>query len=266
MRLHFLAGLPRSGSTLLANVLSQHPDVYVSGTSALPLCIERVQEVLSNSPEVQSDLATVPGAYENYLAAMRGLTEGWYSDRPEATVIDKGRGWVLHRALLDQLHPGSQVIACVRDPRDVVASVERQHRNTALFNSPVARTVHDSAEMLMMKDGIVGGPIHHIEDLIRRRLTGVTWVRYESFVIDPAGTLGKLGDALELEPFGWDFEHVTNVATDLDAIYRGKYPHDGSGPIKPSGSDWRDVLDGDLAAKIASVYPLYMHTFGYQAV
>ncbi len=263
MRLHALAGLPRSGTTLIANVLSQHPDIHVSGTSALPLCLEAVQNTLSTAPEVQSDLANVPGSYERYLAAMRGLCDGWYSDRPEPTIIDKGRGWIMHRALLSQLYPDAALIVSVRDPRDVIASIERQHRKTAAFNSPLARTAYESAELLMAPDGMVGGPIRFIEDLTRRNLPGVVCVRYESLVTDPAAAISRVHDPLGCEPFEHGYRKVENVASDLDALYRGKYPHDGSGEIKPTGRSWQDTLDPDLAALIAGRYPLFMQTFAY---
>ena len=34
-RIYFLAGLPRSGSTLLANILAQNPQIYVTPTSGI---------------------------------------------------------------------------------------------------------------------------------------------------------------------------------------------------------------------------------------
>lgn len=263
MKLHALAGLPRAGSTLLANVLSQHPDVYVSGTSTLSQAVEAVGGVLSNNAEIQAELANVPGSYERYRTALAELAHGWYCDRPEAHIIDKGRGWIKQRGLLEQVEPGSAMIVCVRDPRDVIASIERQHRRTAIFASPIAPTIYDGAETLMKQDGMVGGPMRWCEDLIRRSLPGVVWVRYESFVAAPDVALKKVHEALGTEPFAHDFENVENVSTDLDALYRGKYPHDGSGNIKPGGHHWSDVLDEGLAADIASVFPLFMQTFGY---
>jgi sulfotransferase len=263
MNHHALSGLPRSGTTLLANVLAQHPDIYVSGTSALPLCIEAIQNTISGAPEVQADLANVPGAYERYLAAMRGFIDGWYADRDETHVIDKGRGWIMHRALLDQIAPGSALIICVRDPRDVVASIERQHRKTAVFNSPLTRTIYESAELLMQPDGMVGGPMRFCEDLLRRNLPGVVWVRYESLVTDPTTTIARVHQAIGCKSFGHDFSNVDNTASDLDALHLNKFLHDGAGEIKPTGRNWQDAIDFDLAAKIAGRYPLFMQTFAY---
>ena len=76
--------------------------------------------------------------------------------------------------------------------------------------------------------------------------------------------MARVETELGLEPFGHDFEGVENVATDLDALYRNKYPHDGSGAIKPTGHHWSEVIDEQLAANVAGVFPLYMQTFAYE--
>jgi sulfotransferase len=264
MKLHALAGLPRSGSTLVANLLSQHPDVYVSGTSPLVDCVEAVMNVLTGSTEAQGQLANVPGTYESYVRSLRALTEGWYEDHGEDFIFDKGRSWVMFRDLLGQMHPGSQMIVCVRDPRDVIASIEKQNRRTPVFHSPLARTIFDAADLAMKPDGMVGGPIRFIEDLIRRNAQGVIPVRFESFVSDPAPTMQRIYGAIGCREFENDFEHIENVSPDLDALWRGKYPHDGSGAVTPSDHGWRNEMDQGLADNIAAAYPLYMETFGYE--
>lgn len=265
-RLHTLAGLPRSGSTLLANVFAQHPDVTVTGTSALCTAVGAVATVLATSEEVKSDLANVPGSPERYAEAMRGLIAGWHSDVETDIVIDKGRGWALHRVLLDEILPGTVTIMCVRDPRDVMASVERQHRASGVFPSPFGQTLYAQADTLLSPEGVIGGPLRLCEDLIRRKLGSVEWVRYETFVLDPLATMRHLEQRLGIDKHKWDFDNVENVATDLDALYLGKFPHEGSGAIKPSGTAWTDVLSDDLAELIAGVAPLYMSTFGYTEV
>ncbi len=272
IKVHTLAGLPRSGSTLLLNVLAQHPDVSVTGTSALSQAVEAVATVLSGSPEVQSDLVNVPGSPERYAGALRALIEAWHSDAETPVVINKGRGWAAHRLLLDSVMPDSVLIVTVRDPRDVFASVERQHRETGMFNSPFGGTIYEMADTMLAPQGIIGGPLKWCEDLIRRNHKSVEFVRYETFVRDPLTVLAKLETRLGLaqesekkgkKPFAWDTDNVVNVSTDLDELYLGKFPHEGSGPIKSNGSSWTDTLAEDLANLIAGVAPLYMQTFAY---
>ena len=55
-QIHFITGLPRSGSTLLCNVLNQNPEFYAGSTSPLPALVNTLVNCLSNSPEVQAAL------------------------------------------------------------------------------------------------------------------------------------------------------------------------------------------------------------------
>ena len=261
--IHMLCGLPRSGSTLLGNVLEQHPDIWVSGTSSLSACVQDVSRVISNSEEVKSELASDPANLERYRNSLLGLIRGRYSDI-DKVVIDKGRLWTAMRPLVDEILPESKFIVCVRDPRDVIASVELQHRDTAIFMQEGDQTLIQYAESLMLKDSMVGGPIWHIEDLLRRQLTdNVIFVRYETFTLDPQTTMQRISDELKLNEFKWDFKNVTNRERDEDAIWRNKFPHKGEGEIKPSIGSWKDVMDEELASQILNVYPLYKATFGY---
>ena len=50
----FLASIPRSGSTLLASLLGQRPDTYVSPTSNLDSIMGAVVTAYTESPETQA--------------------------------------------------------------------------------------------------------------------------------------------------------------------------------------------------------------------
>lgn len=263
MTIHALAGLPRSGSTLLANILAQHPDVYASGTSVLANVVDAAQTVLSNDPTVVSELNANPGMYQRYQSALRGLIGGLYAGIEEPCIIDKGRGWAGLWGLAQDIDPESRLIVTVRDPRDVIASIEKQNIKSGIFKSPVAPTLRDAAEQLMTVQGLVGAPIKMAEDLLRRRSPNVLFVRFESFVVDPKPVMDKISEHLSLEPFKWDFENVENRGGDNDAVWRGKYPHDGSGSVHPPQESWQDFLDPELAGLIAGVFPFYMSTFSY---
>lgn len=263
MTVHALAGLPRSGSTLLCNILNQHPDVHASSTSPLFGCVAAVADTLTASPEAKAGLANIPGAYENYLVAVRNLVAGFYEHRPEAVVIDKGRGWATRPALLGQIDPEARMIVCVRDPRDVVASIIRRDRETALFAAEFGLAIQDQVTNLTSIEGIVGGPIHFVESMLRTN-TPAAWVAFERLAANPDLVLERLSDALGLDAHKWDFKNVENTSTDLDALYNGKFPHVGAGEVTPPKVPWTETLPADAGAYILSLCPTLAQTFGYE--
>jgi hypothetical protein len=101
------------------------------------------------------------------------------------------------------------------------------------------------------------------EDLLRSQRPGVVWVPYEAFVANPVAVLAKIQLAVGCEPHDYDLDNVENVSSDLDALYRNKYPHEGSGAVKPAGRHWSELIDAELGRLIAGVFPYFMRTFGY---
>lgn len=261
MNFHTVAGLPRSGSTLLCNLLNQRPDTRVSSTSALPTVLRNVSEVLTNSPEVTSDLATDPDAAERSVRVLRGIIDSWHATRTEDIVIDKSRGWAQAALLLQRVVPDAAMIVTIRDPREVFASVERQHRRTAEYAS--TDTIFARADTMMSPEGLIGGPIQHVEDLVRRRLPRVLFLAYTALAADPVGSMRRVDAAFGLDEFGYDTVNVESTATDLDVLYRNKFPHDGSGPVEERQAGWGDVMNDELAGLIAGRWPFFMQTFGF---
>ena len=53
---HVICGLPRSGSTLLCNILAQNPAFNVLHTSALPSLVEYFAKGVTDIPEIKGML------------------------------------------------------------------------------------------------------------------------------------------------------------------------------------------------------------------
>jgi sulfotransferase len=85
---HFLAGLPRSGSTVLAALLNQHPSVHASGTSGMGELMFNTFQAWKNSSAEQA--APQP---EQIKAVLRGIMDTKYSNVDKPVVIDKARNW-----------------------------------------------------------------------------------------------------------------------------------------------------------------------------
>ena len=86
----FMAGLPRSGSTLLSSILSQNPEIY-SGPNS-PMC--GMMFNLERSIYASEQYAAYPKP-EVMSKTVTGLLDGYYSDIDKPFVIDKSREWPL---------------------------------------------------------------------------------------------------------------------------------------------------------------------------
>jgi tetratricopeptide (TPR) repeat protein len=118
----FIVGMPRSGSTLVEQILSQHSQVHGAGE-------------IKDVGRLVIDLSTRLGGTETYpeclskmdadmtreLAASH-LAQLKRRDSSAARVTDKMLDNFFHLGLLATLFPQSRVIHCKRDPRDVCLS------------------------------------------------------------------------------------------------------------------------------------------------
>jgi tetratricopeptide (TPR) repeat protein len=119
----FIVGVPRSGTTLVEQVLASHPQVFGAGELYyLSHCVARIVDSLSVSPDDYPrclDLLTAGQVNETagvYLRSLRALN-------PAARrITDKMPLNFAHLGLVSMLFPESRVIHCVRDPLDTCLS------------------------------------------------------------------------------------------------------------------------------------------------
>ena len=85
--LHFIAGLPRSGSTMLANILKQNPNVHGESVSSLSSIFGSINASWATMESNQE--------YPNYAAKSGVLTavlQGYYNHINKPIIFDKDRG------------------------------------------------------------------------------------------------------------------------------------------------------------------------------
>jgi len=273
MKFHVIAGMPRSGSTLLCNILNQNPRFHASSTSCMAQTVRSISNLWSKSPEIKSEMIVAKDVTQaRMVRAVRSLVEGWYHDQAEV-VFDKGRFWNMNAQVLNQLFSDAQLFVCVRDLRDIFASVEKQHAKNPLLddaNDAEELTSYNRADRMFAPKGLLGQQIMGIEDLARRGLKNqkgkpfAHTIAYETFVRSPQLILDRVYAVTGEEPFEHDFENVENTATDVDGLYNYKFPHVGAGKVVDPGTDWREHVPADVAQLIMRTFPNYNRAFGYQ--
>lgn len=271
MQLHVITGTPRSGSTLLRNILAQNPAFHVSATSPLTNALFALQQVMSRSDELKSELiADTEGTQQRLLRAFHGFVAGWYSEHKDKTCFDTSRAWSPLAQLHAQLFPGSIRIVCVRDLRAIFGSIEKQHAKFPLLDAVEnvqQKTVADRATRLFSPGGLIGASVSGVEDLIRRQLPRTVLVQYEWFVRNPDQTMERIYSALRMAKFEHTFDNVKRRTTECDALYLNKFPHEGSGEVTSDSLDtWRPFCPPDIEREIMIKFPGYNRAFGYVGV
>ena len=128
-KIFYNASLPRSGSTLLQNVLAQNPDIYATPTSGVSTLIQSAKETYSKRAEfaaVDKDLMK-----KAFLGFLRGGLEGYaYNLSDKKYILDKSFNWAGDYYLLKYIFNGEspKIIIMIRDLRETIASMEEQYR------------------------------------------------------------------------------------------------------------------------------------------
>jgi len=259
--MNVIAGMPRAGSTLLCNLLNQNPSFQATSTSILPGMIMLMSQYWSNSLEIRGALINDRLATEVRMRdTMLAIARAWYPT--DKTVFDKGRQWTGNLPLFFKVFPTGKVIICLRDLREIVASIEKQHLKNPILNVAPGMNVRQRVSKMLAPKGMLRICLNGLRDILERKLD-VYFLRAEELTRFPQQVMERLYAFLEEPTFEHTLEGVLNTAEDVDALYLHKYPHEGSGDIYPLEPSWQKYLSDGLASEITSAFPWYNEAFGY---
>jgi sulfotransferase len=131
-----VTGLPRAGSTLLCQLLAQHPEVHCEGHSS-PLCntLLGIRRLISDDTFFLSQFdSSFEASYAHLASAMQGFLRGWNHDVQKKSVVDKNRAWLHAVELLLSIEPDAQLVVCLRELGQIYGSIEAQHQRTILVD------------------------------------------------------------------------------------------------------------------------------------
>jgi len=219
-RFHFLSGLPRSGSTLLAAILRQNPRFHAGISSPIASFFTGMLDQVAAGSEF-GPLVT----QDQRRRLLRGLFQNYYADKPEdAVVFDTNRLWSAKLPAILDLFPQARVIACVRNVAWVMDSIERLYRanpfeNTRLFGDAIERnTVYSRVDTLGQRNRLVGFAWSALKEAFYGEHAGsLLIVDYELLAKAPGKVLPLVYQFIG-EPWydGHDFERIEFDAPEFD--------------------------------------------------
>jgi len=256
----FLSGLPRSGSTLLANILAQNPRFHASATSGILDVIFGVRNHWDNLPQFQAmpDRIACESAK---LRVLGGILESYYSDTSAPVIIDKSRSWLAHLELAEAiLGVQAKVLVPVRDVREVLSSFERLWRKASASRQVPQeakyyvefQTIEGRCAVWAQGDQPLGLACNRLRDAqLRGFRDRLCFVPFEALTTEPEATLARIYAFLDEEPFAHDFDHVVQVTQEDDRIHGFPDLHRIRPQVQPVPVTWPTIL-GEAAAPYAN--------------
>ena len=235
-----VTGLPRAGSTLLCQLLAQHPEIECEGRSS-PLCntLLGIRRMISDDQFFLSQLDnSFDASYAHLASAMRGFLSGWNHDCDRKVVVDKNRAWLHAVELLLHIEPEARLLVCIRELGQIYGSIEAQHQRTILIDFIDHLADFDRfgrADMLFAKDKAIGAPLvslHAVPDLPEGVKERLYFVRFEDLIERPVACMSHIYAWLGLSKFEIDPEKLEMLRSrESDSHYHMKYMHNQAGRI-----------------------------------
>lgn len=168
----FIVGMPRSGTSLVEQILASHPQVYGGGELTDLWALINTLPALTGStyPEVANGLSQdiVDRLAQDYLRRLDSLS-------PDALrVTDKLPHNFLHLGLIEHLFPDARVIHCTRNPLDTCLSIYFHDFN---LNNLYARDLNELGRYYQAYAQLM----QHWQQVLRIPMIEV---RYEELVAD----------------------------------------------------------------------------------
>jgi sulfotransferase len=258
--LHYIAGLPRSGSTLLSSLLNQNPRFYSGPSSPVIGIMMQIQQDLVNN-----ELYT---AYPKPIQAtelVSSVTSHYYSDVDKPVIFDKNRSWTNNFGMITGFLTDNPKILCpVRDLSEILTSFITMHRRNPyevggrinfidemLIKSNIPLTDDNRCQFLAGDNGILGQSYLGMQQLVmdgKQRF--LHFVEYNDLMTNPAETMRKIYDFLEEPYFEHDFKNITNSHREDDAkIYGLADMHEVRSTLGKTSADPASVLSPEILSQ-----------------
>lgn len=217
---HFLAGLHRSGNTVLSSILNQNPDFYVSPISPLVeymwRCHDDDFEGSQTNPRIHSKNKMISEMIKNY-----------YEDIDKPVIIDRSKSWANPDNIVmlkEYVSEKPKVIFTIRPLRECVASeikIRKDYILSSMRNEqyPINNkvSINDNIAEYILQGNLYLTESFAIQSLSNPSNSGIIHlVDYHELINSPTNTINSIYNFLDLPEYQHDFKNIKRIEHELD--------------------------------------------------
>lgn len=269
-KIFYNSSLPRSGSTLIQNILAQNPDIYSTPTSGVVGMMISARNVYSSLPEFKAqDEKTMENGYKSFLK--NGIYGFYNAVTDKKYIVEKSRGWGIEYKFIDFYEPNPKVICMVRDLRGVFASMEKKFRSNpqkelGIINwETLQGTTTDKRISTWSSQAPIGPAIDSLYQVLLEGLhEHFLFVKYEDLCSNPSEEIVRIYDYLEIPFFEHDFENIEQLTHEDDRFHGVFGDHTIRNKLGKLEENYEDILGETGCQIITSNYKWFYDVFEYE--
>ena len=224
---YFMAGLPRSGSTVLSAILNQNPRFYSGPSSPVLSTMYTVENHLAND-----ELFNGYPKPEQAQLIISNIINQFYSDVEKPVVIDKNRAWTVRVPYIEgYIGQQAKIICPMRDIDEILTSMimmirrnpyqEGQSRinfiDEQLVKLNISLSDDNRCEYIAGPQGTLGQSLNAIQEGFKQGFSDrIHFVEYKDLVNRPEETLKSLYEFLGEEHYEHTFDGLENQNQERD--------------------------------------------------
>jgi hypothetical protein len=212
-----ICGLPRTGSTLLINMLMQNPAIHGEGASLLCELMWQTHQVCEHNPPLFANNKT-----ETKKDILSALPHLYYKAVNKPIIIEKGRTWC-HPANVkiwtENVNPNQKFVVLVRPVQDVMKSLV----SLRIKNNWQGDLYHDliqpgSEPIYRAAEAIFYGKFQPQENFL--------YIDYRDLIAAPLEVLDLIYEFYGWEKFPHNIDHIEQVCREDDIFHSLEGMHD----------------------------------------
>jgi sulfotransferase len=255
---YFMAGLPRSGSTLLSSILNQNPRFYSGPSSPVLSAMFSLEEnfkdnELYNGYPKPNQVREIIGSVPHHF----------YSDIKKPVVIDKNRAWTRRvRYIEEYIGQQAKILVPVRKVDEILTSfLTMIHRNPfqegqprvnfldeQLIKTNISINDYNRCMYLLNSGGILYDSLESIKLAFDQNVRDKMYlVDYNDLVDNPEKTIEDIYDFLGEEYYEHNFDSISNINRENDLNTYGLADmHEVRSKIKKTSPSPESVLPPEI--------------------